>query len=406
MKKKLVKVSEFAGIEKVRRLIANAFTEKGADMAAALRGVLDELEALEVEIDETALAEKMREVIDEYFNGEEAEVPEVIAEAIAKKFNDMKKNIPSTDKMTPAIKNQVCAAILRAHGKEEAKKAANDVLVKNGISGMTFEAAVDYTIADNWGDSNELFAALHKSPLSKFFYTTQDITASQVQAHGWDKDSEEAKQIQALTVNGKTIATQYVYKRQQAAFEDLDEIERVGQTSAFLTWINEELDRQIVNTIIMKMFNDGVTDLTSVEQLYNGSSDAFRTSVTVDDYTEPTMEEARQICDAVKNPFGKAKWAVMTQKMYTNLAKFSYAAGGDVTYRSKEEVAGSLGVDHIYVTDMAEYFFCIIPDGIWVVEKNAMDVAYPTYEFNTMNYQKERNIGVGIHDLKSVAYGE
>jgi hypothetical protein len=34
-----------------------------------------------------------------------------------------------------------------------------------------------------------------------------------------------------------------------------------------------------------------------------------------------------------------------------------------------------------------------------------LQVSYPKYEMNAMNYQRERNIGGAIHGLKTVAFG-
>lgn len=403
----MIKVSDFANIKKVRTMISNAFTEKGADMANALRAVLDELESMEVEMDEQALAEKVKEVIDAYMSDESAEVPAAVANAIANKMSELQKAMPVSDKMTPAIKNAVASAILRAHGKEEAKKAAEAVLVQNGISGLTFEAAIDYAVVNGWEDNESLVSKLKMQPLTKWFYTTQTMLDSGAIAHGWDKDSETAKEVQALTVNGKTISTQYIYKRQQAAFEDLDSMEEVGEANNFLNWINKELWQQINNTIAAKLLGQTVSDVTSIEPFTGASSatDAFRTAVTVTDADDVTFAEARAICDAVKNPHGKRKMAIMTTAQLTALSEFNYASGGTTLYRSKEEVAAQLGVDEIYVTDLATTFFCIIPDGYWLKEKKTLNVSYPTYEFNVMNYQRERNIGGGVHDLKSVAFG-
>ena len=64
-----------------------------------------------------------------------------------------------------------------------------------------------------------------------------------------------------------------------------------------------------------------------------------------------------------------------------------------------------LGVDRIYVTDKAIGVVCFIPEEYWVKEKNAMQVSYPRYENNVMNYQRERNLGAAVHGLKSVAFG-
>lgn len=412
MKKKIVTVKDFstlqAKIRNARKQVKNELTEDAAELRRSLVEMLDELENAEIEVDEEALASRVRELIDAY-NRDNTEVPEQVANAIAKveqRIKDMYKTMPVSDKLTPAIKNQVAAAILRAKGREGIADAVNAVLVKNGISGLSFNDTIDFAINDNWGDSDELFAALKKVSFSKFFYTAQDFNDSDVVAHGWDKTSVTEKEIQALTVQGKTISTQYIYKRQQIAFEDLDDIEESGSTATFLRWLDEELDRQIINAIIAVMLGNTTdfTDITTVESLFAAASDAFRTAVSVVDPTDVTFTEARAIADAVVTGKG-AKWMVMSQAQLTKLAAFVYASGGDTVYRSKEEVAAMLGVDRIYVTDKATNLVCFVPSEYWVKEKNAMQVSYPKYEFNVMNYQRERNLGAAIHGLKTVAFG-
>ena len=135
-----------------------------------------------------------------------------------------------------------------------------------------------------------------------------------------------------------------------------------------------------------------------------GATDAFRTAVTVTDAAAVTFAEARSIADAVATGRG-AKWMVMNQAQLTALSAFVYASGGDTIYRSKEEVAAMLGVDRIYVTDKVATVICFVPDEYWVKEKAALQVSYPKYEFNVMNYQRERNIGSAVHGLKTVAFG-
>ena len=408
MKKKLIQVKDFADkMDAIKRRVKNAFSEEGAEAAAAIRDLIDELENAEIEIDERELASRIEEVIRAYNGRADEEVPANVANALAKKFAELQNTMPVSDKLTPAVKNQVAAAILRAKGKEAVKDAVNSVLVKNGITGLTFNDTIDFAINDNWGDSDELFAALKKVNFSKFFYTAQDFDNSDVKAHGWTKTSETEKEIQQLTVQGKTITTQYIYKRQQIAFEDLDDIEESGSTATFLRWLDEELDRQIINAIIAVMLGNTTdfTDITTIEPLVGtGVTDVFRTAVTVTDPTAITFTEARAIVDAVVAGRG-AKWLVMSQTQLTALAKFKYASGGDDIFRSKEEVAAMLGVDRIYVTDKAIGVVCFIPEEYWVKEKNAMQVSYPKYEFNVMNYQRERNIGGAVHGLKSVAFG-
>ena len=410
MKKRIVNVKDFEALQgKIRnakKQIKNELTEDAAELKASLVAMLDELENAEVEIDEAELASRIREAIDAYNRDEKSEVPAAVANALAEKFKALQNSMPKSEKMTAAVKNQVAAAILRAQNREAVQNAVNAVMVKNGITGLSFNETIDFAINDKWGTSDELFNALRKVPFSKFFYTTQDFNNANVVAHGWDKTSETEKEIQQLTVTGKTIATQYIYKRQQIAFEDLDNLEESGGTATFLRWINEELDRQIVNAIVAVMLGNTTdfTDITSIEPLI-GATDAFRTAVTVTDAADVTFAEARSIADAVATGRG-AKWMVMNQAQLTALSAFVYASGGDTIYRSKEEVAAMLGVDRIYVTDKVSAVICLVPDEYWVKEKAAMQVSYPKYEMNAMNYQRERNIGAAVHGLKTVAYGK
>ena len=407
MKKKLIQVKDFADkMDAIKRKVKNAFSEEGAEAAAAIRDLIDELENSEIEIDEKELASRIEEVIRSFNGRADEEVPANVANALAKKFAELQNTMPVSDKLTPAIKNQVAAAVLRAKGREAVTDAVNAVLVKNGITGLSFNDTIDFAINDKWGDSDELFAALKKVNFSKFFYTAQDFNDADVVAHGWDKTSENEKLIQQLTVNGKRIDTQYIYKRQQIAFEDLDDIEESGNTATFLRWLDEELDRQIVNAIISVMLGNttNLTDITTIEPLVGtGVTDVFRTAVTVADATAITFAEARAIVDAVVAGRG-AKWLVMSQAQLTALAKFKYASGGDDIFRSKEEVAAMLGVERIYVTDKATTVVCFIPSEYWFKEKASLQVSYPRYENNVMNYQRERNCGGAVHGLKSVAF--
>lgn len=411
MKKNTVSIKNFAAMEakiaNAKKQIKNELTEDAAELRRSLLDLLDELANAEIEVDEEELASRVRELIDAYNRNEENEVPAAVANAIASKFKALQNTMPKAEKMTPAVKNQVAAAILRCHDRGEIENAVEKVMVKNGITGLTFNDTIDFAINDKWGDSDELFAALRKVPFSKFFYTSQDFYDSDVVAHGWDKTSVTEKDIQALTATGKTITTQYIYKRQQVAFEDLDSIEESGDTARFLAWLDDELDRQIINAIIAVMLGDTThfTDITTIESLPGaGTTDAFRTAVTVVDANNVTFAECRAIADAVVNNKG-AKWMVMTQAQLTKIAAFVYASGGDTVYRSKEDIAAMLGVDRIYVTDKAIAPMCFVPDEYWIKEKNAMQVSYPKYEFNVMNYQRERNIGGAIHGLKTVAFG-
>ena len=172
-------------INKAKKQIKNELTDDAAELRRSLLEMLDELENADVEIDEEELASRVREMIDAYNREDTNEVPAAVANAIAAKFKALQDAMPKSEKLTPAIKNQISAAILKASGKEAIENAVNAVLVKNGISGLSFEAAVDYAISTKWGVNNELFNALKKVQFTKFFYSSQEVSNANVVAHGW-----------------------------------------------------------------------------------------------------------------------------------------------------------------------------------------------------------------------------
>jgi hypothetical protein len=341
-----------------------------------------------------------------------AEDKEDVANAIAAKVKTLQDMMPKSEKLTPAIKNQVSAAILRATNREDVKNAVQAVLVKNGISGLEFDDVTDYAISENWGDSNRLFAALHKTPVTKFFYSAQDVTDSGVQAHGWSKESESEKIVQQVNAQKKHIERQFIYKIQDVALEDLAEIRKTGSETTFLRWLNEELDRQIVNTIVSVILGSYTgSDITTIEGLQGtGATDAFRTAVTTTATDNAGLEitDVRTLCDAVPNPYGYSKWLVIDQATLTKISEFQYGAGGKTVYHRIEDLKGMLGVDEIYVTSLATTPVCFLPDGYWFSELTAEEVSvvYPTWKSNIVSYQKERYAGAAVHDLKSVAFFE
>ena len=409
MKKKLLNSVQLDAALALKKEVKNSFTEDGAKFATALNAFISELETAEVEFTDADLKAK----VDEWIASYGGDVPVAVADAIAKKIKAVQDSIAPKRELSHAVKNQICGAILRSN-KNDYKEAVNAVLVKNEITGLSFGDVVDYAISEAWEKLDPLFAQLKKVFYTKFFYTEDEMATADVLAKQWDKTLQTEKVIQELAAQGKSITTKYVYKRQRAPFEDLDEIEKAGEQANFLRWLNEEIDRMIVNTIVMAILvGDSINALANRVTTFESIGKKTVTDVFTK-VTHPavaltvTVEGIRTMCDEVKNPNARKKVLVMSQTLLTALSKFLYAAGGSVAYKSKEEMAGTFGVDEIYTTDVLEletglHAICFIPEGYWYNEKKAIDVAYPTYEKNVMNYQKERNCGGAIHDLFSSA---
>ena len=153
MSKKIVSLKNLADLGAIKRKISDAFSERGKEAADAIRALIDELEQSEVVVDENALADKIREVLETAEPNSKTE--EAIANAIAKRMQAI-TNTAGAKQLSAAVKNQISAAILRANGKEEVRNAVNAVLVKNDVSGLSFEDVVDYSIVEAWGDLNPI----------------------------------------------------------------------------------------------------------------------------------------------------------------------------------------------------------------------------------------------------------
>lgn len=412
MKKQFIKVTNAVKamdkIEKLKKL-KNTLSEDGQTLLDEITEAMNALlEDPEVEYDVDAIKDEILKIVNK-----NDEVPEAVANAIAEKFVKLQNSMPASEKLTPAIKNEIAKAILN-NKAADIKDAVKAVCVKNEITGLSFNDVIDFAVADNFGDENPLFKQLYKTPITKFFYTEADYANAAQFAKQWDKSSETEKAIQQLRVTGKQIATKYIYKRQRVAQEDLDLIAEAGAETTFLRWINEELDRQIVNLIVMAILvgdfvNTGSDVVTSFETIgTKTATDAF-TTVANPLGAAPVLKDFRLLADKVANPYGYKKVLVTSQSELTAISEFVYASGGDTTYLDKAVIAGQIGVDEIDVTDLIDatrdgvHGIVLIPEAYWVKERNTIAVTYPTYERNEVNYQKERNVGGAIHDLKSTA---
>ena len=421
MKKNFIKVKDFANLGRIKKQINDTLTgEKSQELKDALNALITELDSSEVEVDEKQFAEKVAETIKDYLGNPEAEVPAAVANAIAKKMKAVTDSIQNVggDKISQKVKNEIAKAIFTAKkdDRKAVENAVNDILVKNGVSGLEFSQAVDYSISTKWEDLNPLLAKLKRTFLSKFFYSTDAMNAVALIAKQWDKTSAAGveKDIQAITSTPKEISTAYAYARQNVNQEDLDDIAEVGQESVFLQWINNELDLHLANTIVMAiLIGDTVNAvgkrLTKFETIgTKAATDAFTIVEHPAVALTPTVQDIRKMIDKMHNPTGQPIVLCIDRATLTDLSEYQYAAGGDSHYRTVEEMAGQFGVSEIYVTDVINqlaglHCIALIPSGYWYKEKKSLNVTWQDYAENRLNYMKEKNVGGKIHDLLSTA---
>lgn len=432
MNKKLKKVIE--AIE--ARLKKNTLSEDAAALWEEVRAAFEALAEDEAEHNITELQDKFDELAAKYDKQNEEQSQEV-AERIQKLrneiFNRLEGGKSVKDKLTPEIAKQVANAIAKSRNRDEVRNGVEAILKENGITGLSYGYIVDYSLELKFEDNEGLYDELHKTPFSRFIYSEIDRTEATQIAKQWDKSSETEKAIQELEANDRKIDTKYIYKRQQFALEDLDEIEDNGQLQEFLATISNELRILVKSGIISAILvgdqiNPAGDKITTFESIgTKNASDAFTAVLTstdadVHDFLtglgvstaqSTLLAAARLTISRIHNPYGKKVVIAMHKDTLTTMAAYVVAAGGDVTFRSREEVAAMIGADEIYTCEAmptspangssAAVFVAFLPDGYWVKEKKVLDIAYPTYEKNVHNMQYEINAGGKIHDLLSSA---
>ena len=395
------------------KAIKNYFNDNASEASSQIIELIKRLEEAEVEVDEKMLYEEIKalfekEVPESVEEVIEAEVDEKVANAIAKIKNGGIEVKNTVDKKE--IKNNIAKAIMNSRNREEAIKSVKEI--QNGItftSGDFTNPVVDYTIANKWYEDDELFNALNKTQITKFFYTTQEWDDTYAKASEWVKTSSDPKAIQALTVSPKTISTSYIYKRQQYAQEDLDDVMDNGNLAEFLDWTTWELRRHVIDMIVAGVL--GEKSLTNIEGITttSGQSTPFvidfgKTGSSATDVSSYiTIDNLRGLADEVIAQ--GQKWLVINPKDFTKAAKHIYASGGTSMFHTEAELAEMIGVDKIYKTNLISEgrVICFVPSEYWVKIKNTLNLAYPQYEYNAQNLQYEINLGGKIHGLLSAA---
>lgn len=425
---------KIANCLKEARAIRDGLTGNAREFADAVVGAL---EALESDEEEHTIEEVFAELdrLKETVNKSEEEAREEVANRIQKlenKIAGMAQNVDKKNSLTKKVANEVAKAILGAGSKEAIADSVSKVLKRNSIEGFTAAEIVDWAVELKIEDLNPLWRQLHKTTYNTWYYNADDLLAAYNTIAHQHNEHDTEKNVQVLNVTKKQIATDYVYKMQQIAFKDLDDIEEAGGLQEFLQMISNELYQMIVDTIVQYILlgrtaNEGTqSEITTFESVQTAEP-AFVTNILNSDTglsaflrelgfdtTDvlnllPTDANAclaaiRYVSDKVWNPRSKRKVAIMSGAMLTRISSYRYSENGDLLFRSKEEVAAQIGVDEIITSDLMGFRVTImLPDGYWVKEVKSIDVAYPVYEKNVRNFQKEINAGGAFHDILSCA---
>lgn len=350
--------------------------------------------------------EELKSKIDEAIKAalpSDTQVEERIHNAIKLELGKFKaiSNAAGNKNLSKTVQNEIAGAIMRAQGKEQVADAIKAVLKKNEVTGITYEEIMDYNVADIWKDVSPMLAAFHHTDMTKAFYTEDELRFAKT----WTKNGG-TKLDSDLVIKGKKINTEYLYSKQGVANEDIDDAQSTGNQAALLNVIERDNMMQIANAQLKAILVGGVSTFEGIAS--KSASDTFTTVLTAAAEGKATIEELRALCDAVENRDGKRKVLVLTQSLLTEISKYKYSTGGTVMFRSKEEIAGQLGVDEIWVTNILKQktglqAISLLPDGYWIKTKKSVNVSWPKYEENKLFFMREANCGGMIRDIKSTA---
>lgn len=413
MKKKLLNV--IAAID--ARLRKNTLSEDASALWEEVRTAFEALAEDAGEHNVTELKDKFDELAAKY-DQQDAQVAERIQALRNEVMQTLTKSTKGVkDQFTPEVRKAITNAIMNAHGLQNTLKAIEEVATKNGIevrkknsvSGLTYAEIIDYALQLKQENNDEIFDALYKTNRSKFFYGELDPTNAANIAHQHTKGNQKAEQ--ELALNGKAIATAYIYKLQALANEDLDDAREAGQEAELLRDIREELMRAVKGLAVRAIlvgdaYNPNGSKVTVFETIgTKTATDLFTSVVNPVTAGQVSLADVRYAAAQVKTA---RKWAVMTEDLKLELATRIYAAGGTEFFFTDEELAAQLGVDRVIAKDFIGdesglHAVIFDPDEYWVKEKNVIDTPFPEYRDNRQGYIYEINMGGAIHGLESSA---
>lgn len=397
-------------LEGIKR-ITNTLSGDAREFADEVVKAFETLAADTNEHNVTALKDAVNEISAKYAE-QDAKVAEKIAKVRESIMSEIRKTSNNVKELfTEKVKNEIAQALMSKKYKEDAIEAVMAVAKRNDISGLDFPAIVDYALNLKIDEGDAFFGMLRKVERNKFFYGEIDSTNAEEIAHQWDKGSVTAKQVQALALNGKTINTAYIYKRQRLAQEDMDAAEVAGSYAQLQRDLRQELRTMVeVGATRAILIGDNVNaegqKITTFETIGTKTvTDLFTTVLNPEVAGAVSIVDLARAANAVKTEY---KVLIISSNMLLTLRQFKYAEGGNVVLKSLDELAAEIGVDKIIKKDYLDtinglHAIVMDPNEYWVREVKTLDLVYPEYDKNAISFQFEKNMGGGIHGLQSTA---
>lgn len=381
--------------------------EQAAAALVAIAGKADEEGKEEIK----ARLDQLRADLDKV----EGEVAAEVANRIQKLRDEMSGALnagkKATDKLTPAIKNQIAIA-LRNTNKAGREAAVMQILKENDITGLTFPEVIRATVVYE-RKSTEIFDEFGTTDIDEHFLVGIDETNAEQIAKQFSDDPSVQKDIQTLAADGVTIRTAYVGKMQRFSNAALDKAEKagtlnevLGQTTAELEYMTHRLAEKVV--IVGDNVNAGGKKVTVFETI--GKTTESNGRITVVHPATPstvTILDLAKAADAVDAAVSE-KIAIVSKDLARNLSAFLYGQGGSTRILSDEDLASQIGVRKIvkvnYLSEVSGLHAVILKPSAYKVQTvKEHSVAFPEWRNNAQYFLYEKNMGGALVELKSAA---
>lgn len=402
-------------LDAVQRIgIKNYFDE---DDRQNLLVPLQELIASLEQSEDLVSAEQLADAIKAFFadRSKDGELPEEVQNTIRKAVRDMQ--MPNLGAKSQGYLDTIQAvrdfrnSIVTARNSEQFLSNWKGHLTKNGITGIAYPTQVGVAIANNWRESDGLFARMTKvgSKAFKLPYTLADNADPDVLAKGHVKG--ELKTQQSFEVAYKALDLQMIYK-----WIPIDRLDLVAMEddAAFIDWIVRELSDRLAYTIERQVIVGGVqtgTDaITSLESIgAKTTSDAWTKVTSVDPSSDPF---ALSIYSAVFNTEGRNRWLYIARDLTTPLLVDGKDNLGNGFY-TIEQIKQMYGIEKIIPYDFpragatpvtGEIAAVVIsPEDYYRVGGEPFGEQWSIYEKNQEGFMAEIAMGGGVGKMNSSA---
>lgn len=380
---------------------------------ASLTETIEAIEALED-------AQVSQEVVDELKAS--LETLNETVQSIKEKLNQNKQEEPEMENITENyLKSQnaihdFADAIRNTKKPEDFANNWAEVLKTNGITitqgseeAFLPQAVLD-TLTDIWDRESGWLNDLHFTGAKRFYcrYNTSDQTAETSRAKGWKSGS---KATQTITVAGKLIEAQFVYK-----IMDLDNKTIWDNDENLINYVLEELVSQILYEIrTAVLVGDGRQDndpykIDKIEAIASHASTDQWVTVSTETANGFLMDDLKAMMLNLKKKEGRKVLVFMSETDLNTLERVQASETSTPVYMEKAYVEAQLGTNvEIVTTDIlgADYkAIAMIPAEYYMVGDSIFNPRMNQWEdfmTNTQYWRFETVCGGAVRGLKSAA---